>query len=82
MFDMTEPHIPVLIAPILSHAAPIEGVWVDGTFGAGGYSRALLEAGASKLIGIDKTQASSKWRKHGVRNMVIVWSYWVVSLGI
>lgn len=30
------------------------GVWVDGTFGAGGYSRGLLAAGADKVIGIDR----------------------------
>lgn len=48
------PHIPVLLDPILASVAPVEGVWVDGTFGAGGYSRALLEAGAQKVIGIDR----------------------------
>ena len=42
------PHIPVLIDAILSHCAPISGHWLDGTFGAGGYTRALLEAGADK----------------------------------
>ena len=47
------PHIPVLLAPILTLCAPISGLWVDGTFGAGGYSRGLLEAGAS-VIGIDR----------------------------
>ena len=39
------PHIPVLLRPLLRAIAPVEGVWLDGTFGAGGYSRALLEAG-------------------------------------
>ncbi|MEL7300188.1 MAG: 16S rRNA (cytosine(1402)-N(4))-methyltransferase RsmH [Pseudomonadota bacterium] len=51
------PHIPVLLDPILRHCAPIEGVWVDGTFGAGGYSRGLLEAGAGKVIAIDRDPA-------------------------
>ena len=41
------PHIPVLIDAILRRCAPIKGVWLDGTFGAGGYTRALLDAGAS-----------------------------------
>lgn len=48
------PHIPVLIDAILSRVAPVGGVWIDGTFGAGGYSRALLQAGASQVIGIDR----------------------------
>jgi 16S rRNA (cytosine1402-N4)-methyltransferase len=34
--------------------APVSGVWVDGTFGAGGYARGLLEAGADVVIGIDR----------------------------
>ena len=48
------PHVPVLIAPLIAACSPIEGTWLDGTFGAGGYSRALLEAGADKVIGVDR----------------------------
>ncbi|MEM9715351.1 MAG: 16S rRNA (cytosine(1402)-N(4))-methyltransferase RsmH [Pseudomonadota bacterium] len=48
------PHIPVLIDPILKHAAPISGTWIDGTFGNGGYSKAFAEAGADRVIGIDQ----------------------------
>ena len=48
------PHIPVLLRPLLAALAPVSGVWVDGTFGAGGYARGLLAAGASKIIGIDR----------------------------
>ncbi len=50
----TRPHLPVLLRPILAAVAPVEGVWLDGTFGAGGYSRALLEAGAARVIAIDR----------------------------
>ncbi|PTD24997.1 16S rRNA (cytosine(1402)-N(4))-methyltransferase RsmH [Sphingomonas fennica] len=40
-------HDPVLIAEVVAGLAPAPGeVMVDGTFGAGGYSRALLAAGA------------------------------------
>lgn len=49
-----EPHIPVLLAPLLRAVQPVSGVWVDGTFGAGGYARGLLEAGADRVIGIDR----------------------------
>lgn len=49
-----QPHIPVLLNPLLRAVAPVEGVWLDGTFGAGGYTRGLLGAGAAKVIGVDR----------------------------
>jgi 16S rRNA (cytosine1402-N4)-methyltransferase len=51
------PHIPVLLGPILEHLYPFDGVWLDGTFGAGGYSRAMLDAGAGCIIGVDRDPA-------------------------
>ncbi|ASP22882.1 ribosomal RNA small subunit methyltransferase H [Antarctobacter heliothermus] len=48
------PHVPVLLRPLLAAVAPVSGVWIDGTLGAGGYARGLLEAGADKVIGIDR----------------------------
>lgn len=48
------PHIPVLLRPLLKAIAPVTGRWLDGTFGAGGYTRGLLEAGASQVIGVDR----------------------------
>ena len=50
----TAPHIPVLLRPLLRAIAPVTGVWLDGTFGAGGYARALLDEGADKVIGVDR----------------------------
>lgn len=50
----SRPHIPVLIAPILRTVAPVDGIWIDGTFGAGGYTQEFLKAGAAKVIGIDR----------------------------
>ena len=47
-------HVPVLIDPILSLISPVGGVWLDCTFGAGGYARALLDAGAMRVLGIDR----------------------------
>ena len=47
-------HIPVLISQLISAVAPITGTWIDGTFGAGGYTKYLLNAGADKVIGIDR----------------------------
>ena len=49
-----DPHIPVLLRPLLDAVAPVTGVWLDGTFGAGGYARALLDAGAKTVIGVDR----------------------------
>ncbi|MEP3302016.1 MAG: 16S rRNA (cytosine(1402)-N(4))-methyltransferase RsmH, partial [Roseibium sp.] len=47
-------HVPVLLEPVLEYLAPKpDEVIIDGTFGAGGYSRALLERGA-QVIGIDR----------------------------
>lgn len=48
------PHIPVLLQPLLAAVAPVRGLWLDGTLGAGGYTRGLLEAGADCVIGIDR----------------------------
>lgn len=48
------PHIPVLLRPLLAAVAPVSGVWLDGTFGAGGYARGLLDAGADRVIGVDR----------------------------
>lgn len=47
-------HVPVLLAPLLAAVAPVSGLWIDATFGAGGYARGLLEAGADRVIGIDR----------------------------
>ncbi|QBX33874.1 16S rRNA (cytosine(1402)-N(4))-methyltransferase RsmH [Paracoccus liaowanqingii] len=63
---MTAPHIPVLLAPLLRAVAPVTGTWLDGTFGAGGYARGLLEAGADLVIGVDRDPAvvamADAWR--------------------
>ncbi|MEY4696115.1 MAG: hypothetical protein RIT14_543, partial [Pseudomonadota bacterium] len=48
------PHVPVLLRPLLAAVAPVTGVWLDGTFGAGGYARGLLAAGADLVIGVDR----------------------------
>ncbi|MCH1542126.1 MAG: 16S rRNA (cytosine(1402)-N(4))-methyltransferase RsmH [Alphaproteobacteria bacterium] len=49
------PHIPVLLNEVVEALRPQAGeVMVDGTFGAGGYSRALLEAADCALIAIDR----------------------------
>jgi len=48
------PHLPVLLRPLLAAVAPVTGTWLDGTLGAGGYARGLLDAGADCVIGVDR----------------------------
>jgi 16S rRNA (cytosine1402-N4)-methyltransferase len=48
-------HISVLLSEVLDAAAPADGdVVVDATFGAGGYTRAILEAAACTVIAFDR----------------------------
>ncbi|ALG70955.1 16S rRNA methyltransferase [Azospirillum thiophilum] len=52
-------HIPVMLAEVIAALAPRDGgIYVDGTFGAGGYSRALLESASCRVIGIDRDPAA------------------------
>ncbi len=48
-------HVPVLLDAVLAALAPRDGaVYVDGTFGAGGYAAALLAAAHCRVLGIDR----------------------------
>ena len=48
-------HEPVLTAEAMAYlAADRGGLFVDCTVGLGGHTRALLEAGASRVIGLDR----------------------------
>jgi len=48
-------HIPVLLARVIETIAPKDGAgYIDATFGAGGYSRALLEAADCRVLAIDR----------------------------
>jgi 16S rRNA (cytosine1402-N4)-methyltransferase len=48
-------HIPVLLGEVLTALAPKQGgVYVDGTFGAGGYTRAILAAADARVYAIDR----------------------------
>jgi len=61
---MTATHVPVMTAEALEFLAPGRGgVFVDCTVGLGGHAKAILEAGATRLIGIDRdTEALARAR--------------------
>ncbi len=53
-------HTPVLLAELLAAARPTPGQrWIDGTFGRGGHTRALLEAGA-EVLGLDRDETAAE----------------------
>ncbi len=48
-------HMPVMLDQVIAALAPrAAGTYVDGTFGAGGYARAILEAANTTVYGIDR----------------------------
>jgi len=48
-------HVPVLVSQVIDALAIADGATVvDGTFGAGGYTRAMLRAGAGRVIAFDR----------------------------
>lgn len=50
-----EAHFPVMLPEVLAALAPAnDEVYVDATFGAGGYSRAILEAAECKVYALDR----------------------------
>ncbi|HLZ75167.1 16S rRNA (cytosine(1402)-N(4))-methyltransferase RsmH [Phenylobacterium sp.] len=58
---MNAPHVPVLLDEVVDAMQPRAGkLLVDGTFGAGGYSRALLNKGAS-VIAFDRDPSAAKF---------------------
>ena len=52
---MSGGHVPVMLSEVLATLSPKDGEhYVDGTFGGGGYTRALLEAADCRVLGIDR----------------------------
>jgi 16S rRNA (cytosine1402-N4)-methyltransferase len=53
--DRPEAHVPVLVDAVVAALAPREeALYVDATFGGGGYSRALLSAARCRVVAIDR----------------------------
>ena len=52
-------HIPVLGRQAVEMLSPRDGgIYVDATFGAGGYSRAILDTAGTRIIGIDRDRSA------------------------
>lgn len=52
-------HLPVLLAEVIAAVEPCDGdLLIDGTFGRGGYTRALLSAADTRVIAIDRDPAA------------------------
>ncbi len=48
-------HTPVMLREVIEALDPRDGgIYIDGTFGEGGYSKAILEAAATTVFGIDR----------------------------
>ena len=59
MNESASRHIPVLGVEAVAQLAPRDGgVYVDATFGAGGYSRMILDVAGTKVIGIDRDRSA------------------------
>ena len=72
-----EKHQPVMLEEVVKAISPRDGaIYVDGTFGGGSYSRALLENAYCKVIGIDRDpsvdEVTKSWRlKYGDRLLLL-----------
>ena len=52
-------HIPVLVRPVVEHLdIRAGGLYIDGTFGAGGYTRAILAAADCNVLALDRDQSA------------------------
>ncbi len=59
------PHIPVMLPEVIHALSPkTDEVFVDGTFGAGGYSRAILEAAPCRVFAIDRDPDARKFAEN------------------
>ncbi|MEE8505260.1 MAG: 16S rRNA (cytosine(1402)-N(4))-methyltransferase RsmH [Kiloniellales bacterium] len=70
-------HTPVMLREVLRALEPRDGaIYVDGTFGAGGYASAILDSADCRLWGIDRdrqavARAAALVRRYGERLKVL-----------
>src|SRR5215831_15579320 len=64
---MAPSHEPVMVPQVVDLLAPARGgFFVDCTVGLGGHSRALLEAGATRIVGLDRDVAALAAAAHAL----------------
>lgn len=69
MPETRQKHIPVMLQEVLAVLKPQKGeVYVDATFGNGGYTKAILEAADCKVIALDR-DPTVKIRANEIKNM-------------
>lgn len=69
MQETGQKHIPVMLQEVLAALNPQKGeVYVDATFGNGGYTRAILEAANCKVIALDR-DPTVRIRANEIKNM-------------
>ncbi|WP_129791613.1 16S rRNA (cytosine(1402)-N(4))-methyltransferase RsmH [Sphingosinicella sp. CPCC 101087] len=57
-------HLPVLLDEVVAALAVAPGeTHVDGTFGAGGYTKAILDRGAARVLAFDRDPEAIQWGK-------------------
>ncbi|MCA0434276.1 MAG: 16S rRNA (cytosine(1402)-N(4))-methyltransferase RsmH [Proteobacteria bacterium] len=57
--EASQRHVPVMLNEVLAALSPAAGeTYIDGTFGAGGYTRAILGAADCRVIGVDRDPAA------------------------
>ena len=53
-------HFPVMLSEVINISSPQKGgLFIDCTFGGGGYSKALLNFPKTKVIGLDRDKSVS-----------------------
>jgi 16S rRNA (cytosine1402-N4)-methyltransferase len=61
-------HVPVLVSEVLASLAPKDGeIYIDGTFGAGGYTRAILAAANCKVLALDRDPSAVRDAAHLIK---------------
>ena len=69
MVEQKIKHIPVMLSEVLKVLNPQNGeIYVDATFGNGGYSKAILEKANCKVIAIDR-DPNVRMRANEIKNM-------------
>ena len=66
---LKQKHIPVMLREVLQYLKPQKGeIYVDATFGNGGYTKAILDAAECKVIALDR-DPTVKVRANEIKNM-------------